>query len=364
MDLTKFMLNTPAGRTKKEDKLIRQQVAMGLGSYIKKGLGETQPEADTRKAIERSNAFQKVFSETEAARDGLFAIGDNDFQLIPMFQSEGNQQRFVFKDQTLSITGYLTTVAANCGASYAASKALFGTKIDAKRAGVGLENEWSESIVANGAGFLTSYVLGSLATVGDSFLENKIQGIFTLPADSDLIETQKDDDGTEHVVAKSGAKDAIMKQIKETDAYKNSSLGMSKWVNLGLSIANGAALGFHGFKRYENKPDQEKYLMTAGFALGGIFGLTNLGYAFAQGFAQPCCEEPNVYIQQAQNISNIREAANMGIGGPVEVISVEEERSNPRKRKGRRAKARKHSKSVSKASKAGKKKSSYKRHSR
>lgn len=351
MDLTKFMLNTPAGRTKKEDRLVRKQVASGLSSYIKKGLGDTEtPEqAAVRQAIERSNAFQKAFDQTESARDGMFQIGDNDFQLVPMFQADASgAQKFVFKDQTLSIPGYLTTVAANCGASYAASKALFGQKMDSKRAGVGVENTWAEGVAANGAGFLTSYIVGSLATVGDSFLENKIQGIFTLPADADIIETKKDSKGVEHVVVRSGAKDAIMDKIKESKEYKESSLGTSKFINLGLSILNGAALGFHGFKRYENKPDQEKYLMTAGFALGGIFGLTNLGYAFAQGFAQPCCEEENVYI--AEVVAN----------NANQILIAEEQRSNPR----RKHKARKHSKSASKASKASKKKSSGKRHSK
>jgi hypothetical protein len=342
MDLTKLMLNTPAGRTRKQDKVVRRQVASGLSSYVLKGLsGETPEEKQVRLAIEKSNALQAAFAKTEAARDGLFEMGNNDFQLIPMFESTEGKQKFVFKDQTLSIPGYLTTVVANCGASYVAAKALFGDRMDQKTAGRGLENTWAESVAANGAGFIASYVTGALATVGDNFLEDKIQGIFTMPDNDAIVELKNKGKENEQWVVKEDAKDTIMKQIQETKEYKDSKLGTSKAINLGLSILNGAALGYHGFKRNENKSDQEKYLMAAGWAIGGVFGLTNLGYAFAQGFAQPCIEDNS-----------------------VDFIAISEESIGPRDNPRRKLKPKKHSKSHAKASKAGKKKSSHKKYSR
>jgi hypothetical protein len=291
--LTKMMLNTPAGKKQEATKpsYVGNYIAMnGLSSLE----NETETEKKTRLAIEQAYAFEKALTDTKKERESIFSLSDNDFELIPMYDAvptgvaDQTQQRFVYKDQTISTVGYLATLAANCGTSYAVANQVMGDR----NSDVGTQTDWVEDIVFSGAGFIASYLLGSVLTTGASFFEKKIEGIVTLPVTSDIIQRTTNSDGIEHMEVKKDAAEKIIKSVEETESYKAADLSTTKIINSAIAIANGAALAYHGYQRHSHESQGKRAALALGWGVGGLYGLTNLGYAFAQGYAKGVQSSP------------------------------------------------------------------------
>ena len=292
MHLTKMMLNTPAGKKQEATKpsYVGNYIAMNGLSGLE---NETQQEKETRLALEQAYAFEKALNETKKDRESIFSLSDNDFELIPMYEAVNagasqTQQKFVYKDQTISTAGYLATIAANCGTSYAVANQVMGDR----NSDVGTQTDWVEDIVFSGAGFIASYLLGSVLTTGASFFEKKIEGIVTLPLTSDIIQKTTNSDGIEHIEVKKDAAEKIIKSVEETESYKAADLSTTKIINSAIAIANGAALAYHGYQRHSHESQGKRAALALGWGVGGLYGLTNLGYAFAQGYAKGVQSSP------------------------------------------------------------------------
>jgi hypothetical protein len=292
MHLTKMMLNTPAGKKQEATKpsYVGNYIAMNGLSGLE---NETQQERETRLALEQAYAFEKALNETKKDRESIFSLSDNDFELIPMYEAVNagaaqTQQKFVYKDQTISTAGYLATIAANCGTSYAVANQVMGDR----NSDVGTQTDWVEDIVFSGAGFIASYLLGSVLTTGASFFEKKIEGIVTLPLTSDIIQKTTNSDGIEHIEVKKDAAEKIIKSVEETESYKAADLSTTKIINSAIAIANGAALAYHGYQRHSHESQGKRAALALGWGVGGLYGLTNLGYAFAQGYAKGVQSSP------------------------------------------------------------------------
>lgn len=294
MHLTKMMLNTPAGKKQEATKpsYVGNYIAMNGLSGLE---NETAQEKETRLAMEQAYAFEKALIETKKDRESIFSLSDNDFELIPMYDAVGvgtgsghTQQKFVYKDQTISTAGYLATIAANCGTSYAVANQVMGDR----NSDVGTQTDWVEDIVFSGAGFIASYLLGSVLTTGASFFEKKIEGIVTLPLTSDIIQKTTNSDGIEHIEVKKDAAEKIIKSVEETESYKAADLSTTKIINSAIAIANGAALAYHGYQRHSHESQGKRAALALGWGVGGLYGLTNLGYAFAQGYAKGVQSSP------------------------------------------------------------------------
>jgi len=292
MHLTKMMLNTPAGKKQEATKpsYVGNYIAMNGLSGLE---NETQQERETRLALEQAYAFEKALNETKKDRESIFSLSDNDFELIPMYEAVNagasqTQQKFVYKDQTISTAGYLATIAANCGTSYAVANQVMGDR----NSDVGTQTDWVEDIVFSGAGFIASYLLGSVLTTGASFFEKKIEGIVTLPLTSDIIQRTTNSDGIEHMEVKKDAAEKIIKSVEETESYKAADLSTTKIINSAIAIANGAALAYHGYQRHSHESQGKRAALALGWGVGGLYGLTNLGYAFAQGYAKGVQSSP------------------------------------------------------------------------
>ena len=292
MHLTKMMLNTPAGKKQEATKpsYVGNYIAMNGLSGLE---NETQQERETRLALEQAYAFEKALNETKKDRESIFSLSDNDFELIPMYEAVNagasqTQQKFVYKDQTISTAGYLATLAANCGTSYAVANQVMGDR----NSDVGTQTDWVEDIVFSGAGFIASYLLGSVLTTGASFFEKKIEGIVTLPVTSDIIQRTTNSDGIEHMEVKKDAAEKIIKSVEETESYKAADLSTTKIINSAIAIANGAALAYHGYQRHSHESQGKRAALALGWGVGGLYGLTNLGYAFAQGYAKGVQSSP------------------------------------------------------------------------
>jgi hypothetical protein len=287
MHLTKMMLSSDTNKRPEKPKTPY------VGNYIQtKGLSgfkdETPEETKVRLAMEQAYSFEKALHDAKAERENIFSLTDNDFELIPMYDAEtsGDQtkQKFVYKDQTISTAGYLTTLATNCVTSYAlASQFLDQTTQDEDS---GKQTDWVEDIVFSGAGFIASYLLGSVLTAGANFFEKKIEGIVSLPVTNEIIKKTKDAEGVEHIEVREGAPEKIIRAVEETETFKKADLSTTKIINSAIAIANGAALAYHGYQRNSNESQGKRTALAIGWGIGGLYGFTNLGYAFAQGYGK------------------------------------------------------------------------------
>jgi hypothetical protein len=300
MHLTKMMLNTPAGKKQETAKpsYVGNYIAMNGLSGLE---NETPQEKETRLAMEQAYAFEQALAETKKDRESIFSLSDNDFELIPMYDAVNagggqTQQKFVYKDQTISTVGYLATLAANCGTSYAVANQVMGDR----NSNIGTQTDWVEDIVFSGAGFIASYLLGSVLTTGASFFEKKIEGIVNLPITSDIIQKTTNADGIEHIEVKKEASEKIIKAVEETESYKAADLSTTKIINSAIAIANGAALAYHGYQRHSHESQGKRAALALGWGVGGLYGLTNLGYAFAQGYAKGVQATPSASVIEAE----------------------------------------------------------------
>jgi len=191
--------------------------------------------------------------------------------------------------------------------------------------------EIQDVIAISLSGLIVSYgLIGSIRKLTDSFFEKNVKGVVALPKGSLDLEKPIED----------RAKN-IKHAILEDATYKNSNISRTRLVNNLISSVNAFALAYHGYKRHgqEGQPaDIQQYIWAGCWGLAGFYNLTNLGAAYAVGFAKP--KGIVVGSQRTEIVdANNRTAQVLQIEQEPIVASESVKPSTPAKKPGRKPKA-------------------------
>lgn len=258
-DLTKMIIGNSRKKT-----VTDKEFAKLYEKHVKKngfsGLGSLTPE----KILENGRTFQEV--SKVLARDG-----SHEFEFQPIYE-EGSQ--VMYSDSALSSLGLGSVLATASATSYLMADALKKTKRPDEAF------EIQDVIAISLSGLIVSYgLIGGIRKLTNNIFENNVKGVIALPQGSLDLEKPVEDRAK-----------TIKQAIVDDTTYKNSNISRTRLVNNLISSANAFALAYHGYKRHgqSGQPaDIQQYIWAGCWGLAGFYNLTNLGAAYAVGFAQP-----------------------------------------------------------------------------
>ena len=258
-DLTKMIIGNSRKKT-----VTDKEFAKLYEKHVKKngfsGLGALTPE----QILENGRTFQEV--SKVLARDG-----SHEFEFQPIYE-EGSQ--VMYSDSALSSLGLGSVLATASATSYLMADALKKTK----RPNEAFEIQ--DVIAISLSGLIVSYgLIGGIRKLTNNVFESNVKGVIALPQGSLDLEKPVEDRAT-----------AIKQAIVDDTTYKSSNISKTRLVNNLISSVNAFALAYHGYKRHgqAGQPaDIQQYIWAGCWGLAGFYNLTNLGAAYAVGFAQP-----------------------------------------------------------------------------
>ncbi len=258
-DLTKLIVGNRRKKTftdKEFAKLYEKHVKQNGFS----GLGALTPS----QILENGKTFQEV--SKELAKDG-----SHEFEFQPIYEEGSN---VMYSDSTLSPLGLSSILVTASATSYLMADALKKTKRPSDTF------EIQDVIAISLSGLLVSYgLIGAVRKFTENIFEKNVKGVIALPQDS-LNKEVSTEDRAKNI------KQAVLKD----SSYKESKITTTRVVNNLISGVNAFALAYHGYKRHgqPNQPaDVQQYIWAGCWGLAGFYNLTNLGAAYAVGFAQP-----------------------------------------------------------------------------
>ncbi len=259
IDLTKKIIGNRRKKT-----FTDKDFAKLYEKHVKKdgfsALGALSPE----QILENGRTFQTVSKE-------LAIDGSHEFEFQPIYEEGSN---VMYSDSTLSSVGLGSVLATASATSYIVADALKKSKKPNETF------EVQDVIAMSLSGLIVSYgLIGGIRKFTQNMFEHNVKGVIALPKDSLNLEVPIEDRANN-----------IKQAILQDKTYQDSKISRTRIINNLISGINAFALAYHGYKRHgkENEPaDIQQYIWAACWGLAGFYNLTNLGVAYAVGFAQP-----------------------------------------------------------------------------